>query len=339
MNPHDPTSLDPEERALAQRLARLGPHGEPSPVLDSRVLAAAHAAVDGRRQAIRHASRRWPLGLGVAASLALALGLAWQLRPLPGVAPAYRSEADSALRTAPVAASTASDGTEPVPPPSPAETAAADGVQRETATADALRPATRSASAEKIAVPTPQPAPAPAAPQEAQIVFDAPASTQAMQAAAPPTPAKAVASSATRVADTSAATALPAPASAPQAFGTTRAAADAGSTPSPSAERAMAPAAATMRSGPARQKSAAPAVAPPAPPAPPVVATTADEDMPIDDVPPATVASPQVRDAWLARIRELAADGNIEDARASLHEFQHRYPDYPLPQDLRALLP
>jgi TolA-binding protein len=46
-----------------------------------------------------------------------------------------------------------------------------------------------------------------------------------------------------------------------------------------------------------------------------------------------------VRDAWLARIRELAADGNIEDARASLHEFQHRYPDYPLPQDLRALLP
>jgi TolA-binding protein len=61
--------------------------------------------------------------------------------------------------------------------------------------------------------------------------------------------------------------------------------------------------------------------------------------MPIDDVPPATVASPQVRDAWLARIRELAADGNIEEARASLREFQHRYPDYPLPQDLRALLP
>jgi hypothetical protein len=61
--------------------------------------------------------------------------------------------------------------------------------------------------------------------------------------------------------------------------------------------------------------------------------------MPIDDIPPATVASPQVRDAWLARIRELAAAGNIEDARASLREFQHRYPEYPLPQDLRALLP
>jgi hypothetical protein len=93
-----------------------------------------------------------------------------------------------------------------------------------------------------------------------------------------------------------------------------------------------------MQSEPARQKIAMPAAAPPAPPAPPAAAV-ADEDMPIDDIPPATVASPQVRDAWLARIRELAGAGNIEDARASLREFQHRYPEYPLPQDLRALLP
>jgi hypothetical protein len=98
----------------------------------------------------------------------------------------------------------------------------------------------------------------------------------------------------------------------------------------------MAPAAA-IQSEPMRQKIAVPAAAPPMPPAPP--APSAGEDMPIDDVPPATVASPQVRDAWLARIRELATDGNIEDARASLREFQHRYPEYPLPQDLRALLP
>jgi TolA-binding protein len=135
--------------------------------------------------------------------------------------------------------------------------------------------------------------------------------------------------------DASAAAALPATASAPQAFGTTRTAADAGSASSPVAERAPAPAA--MQSESTRQKTAVPAAAPPVPPAPP--ATAADQDMPIDDVPPATVASPQVRDAWLARIRELAADGNIEEARASLREFQHRYPDYPLPQDLRALLP
>jgi hypothetical protein len=327
MTPHDPTSLDPEERALAERLARLGPHGEPSPALDGRILAAAHGAMDGRRPASRRASRRWPLGLGVAASLALALGLAWQLRPLPDVAPAYRSEADSALRTAPVAASSANNASEPAPPP-PADTAAADTVQREARIVDAQKPAARS-NAEKVAVPAPQPAPVPAAPREAPIVFDAPAPTQAMQAAALPTPAK-------RAADASAATAQPSAANAPQAFGTTRAAADTGSSPSPSAERAMAPAAA-IQSEPMRQKIAVPAAAPPVPPAPP--APSADEDMPIDDVPPATVASPQVRDAWLARIRELAADGNIEEARASLREFQHRYPDYPLPQDLRALLP
>jgi resuscitation-promoting factor RpfA len=331
MTPHDPTSLDTEERALAQRLARLGPHGEPSPALDSRVLAAAHAAVEGRRLATPHGSRRWPLGLGVAASLALALGLAWQLRPLPDVAPAYRSEADSALRTAPVAANAASDRAEPVPPPPPAETAAAESVQREAAVADTPQPATRSATAERIAVPAPQPAAA--TPRESPIASAAPAATQAMQVTTPPAPAKAAVPSAERAVDPSAA-ALPATASAPQAFGTNRAAADAGSASSPVAERAPD---AAMQSESTRQKTAVPAAAPPVLPAPP--ATAADQDMPIDDVPPATVASPQVRDAWLARIRELAADGNIEEARASLREFQHRYPDYPLPQELRALLP
>ena len=334
MNPHDPTSLDPEEHALAQRLARLGPHGEPSPALDSRVLAAAHAAVE-ERHVSQSRRRRWPLGLGVAASLALALGLAWQMRPLPDVAPTYRSEADSALGTAPAMTSPAIEGTAPVSPLP--ETAAAGNIQRDAAIANAPQSAARSRSAGKTATPAPQPAPPPApapapAAQEPPIVFDAPI-PKATQAATQPTPAKA--SSATSAADATAAVTLPAPTSAPQAFGATRAAVDAGSRPPPSAERAMAPPATSMPSEPARQKIEAPAAAPPAPPA----AAIADEDMPIDDIPPATAASPQVRDAWLARIRELAANGKLEDARASLREFQHRYPDYPLPQDLRALLP
>lgn len=58
-----------------------------------------------------------------------------------------------------------------------------------------------------------------------------------------------------------------------------------------------------------------------------------------EDVPPATVDAPEVRDAWLQRIRELAASGNLEAARASLREFVRRWPDYPLPDDLRALGP
>ena len=46
MNVPAPLDQTPEERELAQRLARLGPRGEPSPQLDARVLAAARAALD-----------------------------------------------------------------------------------------------------------------------------------------------------------------------------------------------------------------------------------------------------------------------------------------------------
>ena len=54
-------------------------------------------------------------------------------------------------------------------------------------------------------------------------------------------------------------------------------------------------------------------------------------------MPPATVDSPAVRDAWLQRIHRLVDAGDITGARASLREFARRYPDYPLPEDLRAL--
>ncbi|PPJ42396.1 MULTISPECIES: hypothetical protein [unclassified Pseudoxanthomonas] len=81
--PHEP--LTPEERALAQSLSRLGPHGGPSPDLDARILGAARAAVQeapaSRGGAVRSSRRRWPLGMGVAASVLLAAGIAWQLRP------------------------------------------------------------------------------------------------------------------------------------------------------------------------------------------------------------------------------------------------------------------
>ena len=77
--------LTPEERALerelAQRLARLGPPREPSPALDARVLAAAHAAA--RPRAKRRRPATWPTVFGLAASVVFALGLAWRLRPEP----------------------------------------------------------------------------------------------------------------------------------------------------------------------------------------------------------------------------------------------------------------
>jgi hypothetical protein len=55
----------------------------------------------------------------------------------------------------------------------------------------------------------------------------------------------------------------------------------------------------------------------------------------LDEEPPATADSPQVRDAWLQRIRELLSAGETEAARNSLAEFRKRYPKYALPEDLR----
>jgi hypothetical protein len=54
-------------------------------------------------------------------------------------------------------------------------------------------------------------------------------------------------------------------------------------------------------------------------------------------VPPATAVSRAVRVAWPQRIHGLVAAGDCAGARASLREFVRRYPDYPLPEDLRAL--
>jgi hypothetical protein len=77
---YPPEPLTPEERELAQLTAQLGPQGEPSTALDARILAAAHAALD-RKQPSRR-KPRWPVAMGLAASVVFAVGIAWQLRPL-----------------------------------------------------------------------------------------------------------------------------------------------------------------------------------------------------------------------------------------------------------------
>lgn len=57
-----------------------------------------------------------------------------------------------------------------------------------------------------------------------------------------------------------------------------------------------------------------------------------------DDQPPTTADAPEVREAWLARVRELLDAGDIAAGRASLAEFHRRHPQVELPADLRALL-
>src|SRR5690606_9553244 len=100
MSRHEP--LTPEERELAQHLAHPG-HAGPSPATDARILAAARLAAASDADAgprasaatppqaalspattTRHRRRRhWPASLGLAASVALAVGVVWQLRESP----------------------------------------------------------------------------------------------------------------------------------------------------------------------------------------------------------------------------------------------------------------
>ena len=297
MNSHDinrpAEPLSTEERALGERLARLGPHGEPSSALDARILAAAHAAATTPAQA-QLPSRRWPVALGIAASLTLAVGIAWQLRPVQEAATydeaasagAVQSEAAAAQQESAAAAVAADQSVEEPRKPAldaSAMQAPASASRRESDQA----PSTprRAAEVERAHVPPP----APPAPPEPEVVFDEPAPVD---------------------------TAIPAPA-APPASAPMR-------TPSPaSAAKAISD---ETRTRAAERNSAA------------GTAAQAREDAFAEDVPPATADSPEVREAWLQRIRELAQAGNADDARASLEEFVRRYPNHSLPDDLRALL-
>lgn len=82
--------LLPEERDLAERLLRLGPHDGPSPALDAKILAAAHAAVAAEPRP--RSQRRWPVWIGMAASLCLAVGIAWQMRPVDQAPAPYQED-------------------------------------------------------------------------------------------------------------------------------------------------------------------------------------------------------------------------------------------------------
>lgn len=300
----DDDPLTPAERALerelAERLARLGPQREPGPALDARILAAAHAAVPPRTRRPRRKAATWPAVFGIAASVVFALGLAWKLRPQP--APVVVQESTR-----------------------PAEEPLADYTPPPAAEVHVPRPR------RVLEVPAPPPAQAPArtrgtgarAPvarrsasaNEPPFVFEAapPAPTAAAPPPAPPAPIAPAAGMAAPAAMT---------APAPAADAAAQATADVATQRRESADAARA----------ASQEAGAQAARPAA-----VVADMESAEPDEEVVPPATAASPQVRDAWLQRIRELARAGRIADARASLREFRHRYPGFALPDDLRAL--
>lgn len=184
MKPH--RSDDDLERLLADDGGEIGalyrrlPRAEPSPELDKAVLAHAASALRSSGKPSRASSRRrprWLVGLGSAAGLVLAAGIAWQV-----------GHDDSARAPAPAAEQPAAPVWIPVQPmaaPSPsleppptaesaaevsAVTAAPPPMKPSRAPAKAERaPSARAAAAPKpqVAEPAPPPSPPPPAPSAA----------------------------------------------------------------------------------------------------------------------------------------------------------------------------
>lgn len=317
-----PEPFDADERALAELLARDALPG-PSPQLDARILAAARAATATPGRASQRLRPRWIAGMSIAATLVLAVGIAWRLRPLPERPVAAEAPpAVSAVRVVEPAPPAAAADVAPPPLPSPPKqlrsvpTPTAP-VERERALPVRRKPAPEAevvhdepAPMESAAAPPAPPAPPPP-PPPAQVATPKPA----MNAMAAPTSTTTQAAQAQRRVDSynqaksldrvevsGSRLKVPAPASTPQAF------------PRDATDVDAAAAADAAASGEALPPRAL-----------------------LDEEPPATADSPQVRDAWLQRIRELLAAGDIEAARGSLAEFRRRYPKYALPEDLRQL--
>ncbi|MFS8136903.1 MAG: hypothetical protein ACMG50_02130 [Thermomonas sp.] len=339
MNPNPPKSphvLDAEERALAKGLPRLHGRTAPGPDLDASILAAAQAAVQPAkppRVSIKPRFR-WIAPASLAASMVLAVGMAWQLRPLPEL-------------QAPQPAASAMDVT------------ASEPAVLETEPATSDKPAPMNVMPPPIASPIPQaneqviPSP-PVAPQDMPGRDDRPAPAQfpqppppppalpapsasAVATPAPPTPLAAMAAKSSPPTESQAGAPqtqsnqdgmrarTAAPATTANATGMTQAAtADKASM----ADSARSPAASPSRTGAAATDVHNEAA---------MAADAGFVDDPGVDVPPATAASPAVRDAWLRRISQLLEQGNRQDAKASLAEFKRRYPNAVLPPALKAL--
>ena len=326
MTTRDDNALTPEERALAQRLAKVGPQGEPSPSLDARILAMAHAAASAPADDVAPARvttlrkrkpQTWVTTVGFAASLAIACGIAWNLREMPDAPP-----------PAPVAAQAPEEeAVEYQPPPPPSMSARV--VPRRPLNMPAPPPepvATQPRSTSRAATRA-KVQPKPQSFEAAPIVLD-----EAVHPVAPgainPIDVTSVESttvlSAEQIAKLPKARTITAPPMAAPAAAPAAAAAP----PAQDQYQRAADAALERR----RQANEAGAAAKAARAEEPAFAES-DEEV----VPPATANDPAVRDAWLLRIRELMRDGKRDQARESLHAFRARYPGQPLPEDLRAL--
>ncbi|MEO5963671.1 MAG: hypothetical protein ABIO75_08425 [Thermomonas sp.] len=321
--PKLPRSLDAEERALARALPRLHGRTAPGPDLDASILAAAQAAV--RRASSSHTLTRprirWIAPASLAASMVLAVGIAWQLRPLP---PLETTQSTVQSDTADIVAV---QMIEPAPydkaaPMVPSKSAPAESTAAARPLADPpiinSQDHSPSAGVQRVQTPTPL-SPPPAMPASTPpSAFPVPAP------AAPPHPAAAM-------------TAETAPRATSAVSSSAGAAAAAASSTNALERNAASASAAKASVADSAQQAATKALAPQPRNEAARAADARFVDDPGEDVPPATVDSPIVRDAWLHRIGELLEQGKRQEAKASLAEFRRRYPAAVLPPKLHAL--
>lgn len=371
MNRRPLEPLDSEERLLADQLARLGPHGEPSSALDARILAAAHDAVATRPSPRR--KPRWPVAMGLAASALLAVGIAWQLRPVDEMRSAEQTALPEAARIGDdgSVADTATPARAPVQPrqettpapPAPARVMVpAPPAPTSTEPALARRaqaPARRHAAPEAAtpaAAPTPsradafeygaRPAPASAPPAPAAPPPSS-ATVMANRASEAPLDALAVQSSAATADDLASTADRPGFVADPE---TTAAIAARREKARAEQARDAADAAEAARGGAeARTRSAAAKATPQPAPAPPALATSA----PVAPAPASATRNalkrtdlqlPVIEDTklppedWLERIRLRRDLGDRVSAADSLVRFKQSHPFQKVPDDLKELL-
>lgn len=364
MNRRPPEPLDSEERLLADQLARLGPHGEPSSALDARILAAAHDAVAARPAARR--KPRWPVAMGLAASALLAVGIAWQLRPVDEMRSAEQAAvavpearmvvvedtpaaADSAAAVVEQEIATAATQ---AAPPAPARVAKPITTPRQA-------PAERAAARDRVP-PTRRQAPAA---EVASVAEPAPVE-EYTRAAAPPPPAPPPPAASSARGDATTLDSIAIPAGSAQAYGiagdrpgfvadpeTTAAIAAKREKARAEQARDAADAAEAARGGAetrarstaspkaiAQSASPPPALTTSAPVAPAPASATRNALKRTDLQLPVSEDTKLPPEDWLERIRLRRDLGDRASAADSLVRFKQNHPFQKIPDDLKELL-
>lgn len=332
---HEP--LSPEERALADRLARLGPLDGPSSALDAKILAAAHAAVapPSRR-------RRWlglsalPGGLitgaGMAAALVVVVGVVWQLRPTDPAPRPAAGDGDIGYVSAQIIERPKAVVAPPPPPPVEASVAKAlnPPAQRRapSAVASAPAPTIREAAPSLDSAPTPAAnVNATVGPDEyrrldAGALADAPATAAYSEVAPAAAPAPAAMPAEAAVAQQQ-------DAARQEAFGLAKARQQESSDDQAKAARSRAAATASAEPQPTldRIEVTGSRITRETPPL---------SDAALKDLPVGADAELDAK-AWLERIRARRDVGDMEGARDSFARFREAHPRVRVPRDLRAL--